>query len=210
MEEQVINTEKSYKFSDKRDFVAVKKVKAGDKGAFSHIYNKYYSFIYYRILGKTGDVGIAEDLTAITMVKAYEKLEGFAMINTFNAWITSIANNLVIDTYRNKSITKRNPDSGFVYIDEDFNSDNDEGDSTSFQINSGSLNGEEAMIRKERHKDVNNAIDGLDENSKNIIKLFYYDDKNLNEIVKETGLSLSAVKVRLFRAKGKIKDLLKK
>ena len=55
---------------------------------------------------------------------------------------------------------------------------------------------------------IQKAIDHLPETDARIITLFYLAEQSLEETGQILGLSLSNVKVRLFRARQKLKDIL--
>lgn len=79
----------------------VARAKAGDKTAFSELYDKFikpiYTFIYY----KTHHKETAEDITSQVFMRAYNNLKSFDQDKgTFSAWIYRIARNAVIDHYR--------------------------------------------------------------------------------------------------------------
>ena len=82
------------------DWILLKQAKLGDKEAFGRLYEKYldrvYRYIFYRV-GQNAQ--LAEDLVQTTFLRAWEKLETFDT-GSFQAWIYTIARNLLIDHIR--------------------------------------------------------------------------------------------------------------
>lgn len=82
------------------EWVLVKQAQRGDRDAFGKLYQKYldklYRYIYFRV-GQ--DTDMAEDMTHGVFLKAWEKLKSFTG-GSFQAWLYTIARNMVIDYYR--------------------------------------------------------------------------------------------------------------
>ncbi len=73
-----------------------------DLSAFKELYALYFPKIYAYINYRIGRVQDAEDLVAITFLKATERLGQYEWRGngSFAAWLFRIAHDLVIDTYR--------------------------------------------------------------------------------------------------------------
>ncbi len=57
---------------------------------------------------------------------------------------------------------------------------------------------------------INFALQKISEDDRGLITLYYYDDLDTEEISKITGISKSGIKVRLFRARKKMADIIGK
>ena len=57
---------------------------------------------------------------------------------------------------------------------------------------------------------MNHAMKVINEEERGLITLFYYEEMSIEEISSATGLSKSAVKVKLFRARQKMLDFIGK
>ena len=79
----------------------VELARSGDVEAFGLLYDHYqpsvYRFLYYR----TRSIGLAEDLTSETFVRALRKMTGFRWQGKdFGAWLMTIARNLATDHFK--------------------------------------------------------------------------------------------------------------
>ncbi|MEI7451605.1 MAG: sigma-70 family RNA polymerase sigma factor [Candidatus Falkowbacteria bacterium] len=79
----------------------IAKCQAGDKEAFSVLYDFYiakiYNFVFYKVFSKTE----AEDLVSQVFLKALKNINKFTTKEgNFSAWLYRIARNTVIDYYR--------------------------------------------------------------------------------------------------------------
>lgn len=96
--------ELGYRFrtTDKQaEEVIIGRACAGDKDAFGQLYDLYVDRIYRYVFFRVTDENIADDLTAIVFMKAWENLDRYRISSKpFVAWLYTIAHNAVIDHYR--------------------------------------------------------------------------------------------------------------
>lgn len=80
----------------------VHRAKCGDRQAFSDIYSFYSPKVYAYVLRHvSGEVEVAQDITADVFLKAMEHLESYRVRDVpFSSWLYRIAHNRVIDHYR--------------------------------------------------------------------------------------------------------------
>lgn len=64
---------------------------------------------------------------------------------------------------------------------------------------------EAVFIEKERKETVKNLLDNLKTDERLLLNLFYLEELSYKEITKVTGFTLSNVKVKIHRAKNKLK-----
>jgi len=69
---------------------------------------------------------------------------------------------------------------------------------------------EKLYERQDKVKSIENIVDNMDKESKEIFILFYYEQRKIKEISKILGVSESKVKTRLHRIRKKIKKELEK
>ncbi len=76
----------------------------GDSRATGQLYEMNYASIYRYLYYRTGDVQVAEDLTAEVFLKMVQALPAYRQTNsTFRTWLFQIARNLAVDYYRRTS-----------------------------------------------------------------------------------------------------------
>ena len=71
-----------------------------DPAAFARLYDRHVLGLYKFLLGKTGSVPEAEDLTSQTFLSALERLSGYRDQGNFRAWLFTIAHNKWVDFCR--------------------------------------------------------------------------------------------------------------
>jgi RNA polymerase sigma-70 factor (ECF subfamily) len=68
---------------------------------------------------------------------------------------------------------------------------------------------EEVAIENDKQKQLNKAINKLPEKYKEVILLYYFEERNYEEISDIMRVSVTHVGVLIFRAKDKLKSILK-
>lgn len=150
------------------------------------IYRTYSKKVFFYILGKGLNEADAEDLAANVFVKVYDKIDAFdpskASIST---WIYRITQNTVIDFFRaRKSFEELSED--IVYVDENF----------------------DKLAQTETLTELAAALMQLDDRSRALVVLVYYDGLTLKEAAEKTGMSYSNSKIIMKKALGTLKKFL--
>jgi len=145
---------------------------------FEFIYDRYASFVYRRCLLITDNEADAQDLTQEIWIKVYFALDNFRFESRFSTWLSRITINRCI-TYLKKR-------GRFVF------SENIE------EIENGSL------PKMNHYLDVTKLLSRLSKETKALLTLKYIDGVSYEEIAEVVGIGVSAVKMRIARAKKKL------
>lgn len=165
---------------------------------FGLVYAEFYPKIYRylkRLVGETD----AEDLTQDVFIKVAKALVEFKNQSRLSTWIYQIATNTAIDRMRSSSF-KQETDS-LNSIGSDLN-DKELISSKKY----GSV--DEQVIRKEMNECINGYILSLPQQYQAILLLSEVEGFKNAEIAEILNISLSTVKIRLHRAKEKLKKVL--
>ena len=136
----------------------------------------------------------AEELAQDSFLKAYRSLKSFKMKSSFSTWLYRIVYNTTISQLRAKK-------KGILSL-EDFPAD-----ATDFI---GTNTSEEEAEKEYRNSLVNFALQKINEDERGLISLYYYDEMSTDEISEVTGISKSNIKVKLFRARQKMLEIIEK
>jgi len=158
---------------------------AGDQGAFERLVEAYKGPVYNLAYRMLGDRESALDAAQETFLRAYVHLESYQPDRKFSAWILSIASHHCIDLLRRQHLD-------LVSLD-----DLEPEPALSGQVEEP----EGAALRNETHDEVQRLLAQLPPGYRAPIILRYWHDLSYNEIAQMTGLSESAVKTRLHRAR---------
>lgn len=169
----------------------VEQAKQGSQKAFSKLYDKYKTDIWYTIMGIVKNIDVADDLTSVVFTKAYEKLSMYTQHISFNMWLKTIAVNASIDYIRRNKKEQLNN-----YVDEDENP---------IQLSALEKSPEEDLILKEKLDIVLQAIPTLKKKYRDLINA-RIDGLSYKEIASKLAMNELAVKGDLNKARQKLKQ----
>lgn len=176
------------------DTYFVNKVRKGDIESFKYLVERYKGMVYsiaYDILKNSQD---AEDTAQEAFIRAFENISKFKEKSKFSTWLYRIVYNLSISQIRKKTVQTSE-------IKDDILSGND-----IFELYKEFSESDQV----ERTKIINEALDKLNELDKTLIKLYYIEELSIKEISVVTELSISNVKVKLYRARQQLFGILNK
>jgi RNA polymerase sigma-70 factor, ECF subfamily len=157
----------------------------GDQAAFSNLVEAYQRPVYnlaYRMLGNAAE---AEEAAQETFVRMYTKLHTYQSDRKLVSWVLSIASHYCIDRLRRRRIN-------WLSLDDD---------PIASVLPSHQLNPEELALRRETCDEVQDCISELDPGYRVPLILRYWQELSYEEIAEVMGISVSAVKSRLHRAR---------
>ncbi|SRR6266446_1585515 len=169
----------------------------GDKDAFGQLIERHQQMVRRIALGLVADEEIARELAQEAILQAYLSLDHLRDNTRFKSWLYSIALNVCRGYIRDQ---KTNPFSleamvGGMYRHTHY-------------VPSEVIDPEEIAEQRELHRIVLQAIQGLSPKDRVATLLFYYEQLSLREIAAILGVSVSAVKGRLYRAREQLRERL--
>jgi len=191
LEHSIPNKNTKAKLSDEELVVLI--VQSQDDRHITQLYNRYSNKIYRRTISFVKDSATAEDLTHDIFMKILMNLASFKGNSKFSTWIYSITYNYCIDYLRKKQKERKQVNT--------YSSESDElRESMEDVMEFESLR----QIKTERLLELMNKVSVDD---KMILLMKYQDNLSIKQIQSIFNISESAVKMRINRAKGKIKKL---
>ena len=178
----------------KGDIYYIEQILAGNNNAFRYLVDRHKNKAFnlaFRICGNNEE---AEELAQDSFLKAFRSLNNFKMKSSFATWLYRIVFNTAISHMRIKK-------KGVLSLEDfpvnavDFitkNSDEDEAE------------------REYRSSLVNFALQKINEEERGLITLYYYEEMSTEEIAEITGINKSNIKVKLFRARQKLLEIIEK
>lgn len=193
------------------DVKNVDKLKSGDLGAYTPIYNKYYKVVLFELTRLyNGDSQKAEDLTSDVMIKVMNSIAKYSVENgsgLLGGWIKKVARNSFLDKTRT---TKYKFSKNVVSINKKI--DLGESEVNLIQLKESKLNAEENLISKELKFEmdlkIKNAISKLSKDEQTILDLRFNCDLSFDEVAKEMGITRNYCIVKFHRIKNKLKQVI--
>jgi RNA polymerase sigma factor (sigma-70 family) len=176
------------------DIYYINEILNGNQNAFSHLVDKHKDHAFNLALRICGNHEEAEEVAQDAFIKAYKSLPHFKMKSSFATWLYRIVYNTAISLVRAR---KKVP----LSIEEF------PADATDFM---GANTNEDEAEEEYKNSLVNFALQKISEEERGLINLYYYEELKTEEIAEITGMSKSNVKIKLFRARQKMIDIIKK
>jgi RNA polymerase sigma-70 factor, ECF subfamily len=176
----------------------------GNREAFAQMISPHVPALYRRARGLTGNNADAEDASQETLLKAWSRLRQFtgkadATTDEFRAWVSRIASNASIDLLRQRH-------DGKVLSLEEPKGFHDE--TLGSSIASDQQDPEERCARREMGQLLANAIVQLPRDLRQACLLRDVLHYSTQEVADRLGISIVAVRLRLFRAHRRLREKL--
>jgi len=173
----------------------IRAVVQGNKQAYAELVKRYQNFVFTICLRYNSNREDSEEIAQDIFVKAYRCLSDFRGDSKFSTWLYTIVNTSCITFLRKKKLQTHSLDDEKVFAV----ADNIDGGMRANQVE-----------QKSRIAMVNEAIQLLNADDAKIITLFYKGEQSLDEIGHILGMEPNTVKVKLHRARVKLKDKMEK
>jgi RNA polymerase sigma factor (sigma-70 family) len=173
------------------DTEIISQVLSGNQQAYAVLVDRYQNYVFTLALRFTKNREDAEEISQDIFVKAYRALSDFKGTSKFSTWLYTIVNNTCITFLRKKKLEVHSLDKEGVFEAAD-------------SVDSGMR--ANLVEQKSRVAMVNNAINLLNPDDAEIITLFYKSEQSLEEIAQILHLETNTAKVRLHRARTRLKE----
>lgn len=173
------------------DTELIDKVLGGDKAAYADLMKRHQRFVFTLALRFAKNREDAEEIAQDCFIKAYRSLNTFRNTSKFSTWLYSIVYTTAMTFLRKKRLDIQSIDTEIGLL----NVENHISD-----LNSDEVEHKSKMVF------VNRAIDQLLPDDAAVITLFYQGEQSLEEIGQAMGMEANTVKVKLHRARHRLKE----
>jgi len=164
----------------------------GRSGDFRLLLERYESELFNFLYRTTGDRQLAEDLFQETFLLVYTKMDIFRPDGAFRPWVYTIAANLARDAMRKRKTRRA------LSLDAQFKKS--ETGRLGDLLPGNSPEPEEILGREEAAGLSHEQIDGLPDNLRGVVTLYFFNEMKYAEISEVLDMPMGTVKSRLFRA----------
>ncbi|WP_084239533.1 RNA polymerase sigma factor [Pedobacter africanus] len=168
------------------------KLSHGDEQAFNALYKAYSPPLYYRVLRMVKNADIADELLQELFIKLWDKRNTLDTEKSFQAYMYTVAQNLVYNYFRKVA--------------------NDQSLIQSLIVNSADhyLDGQELLENKETAGILQKAIDQLSPQRKQAFQLCKIEGRSYDEAAGIMGISVATVNSHITKSLQTIKAYLLK
>jgi RNA polymerase sigma-70 factor (ECF subfamily) len=182
-------------YKELTDTEIIKRVLQGEQALYAQLVLRYQSYVFTLVLRFTDNREDAEEISQDIFVKAYRSLADFRGEAKFSTWLYTVVRTSCITFLRKKKLDTTSLDNERTFL----------------QLESKESGFKANMIeQKSRHAMVNAAIQLLSPDDSQVLTLFYKGEQTLEEIGRIMGLDPNTVKVKLHRARNRLKEKMEK
>ena len=176
------------------DLALITSVLAGQTADYALLVKRHQRFVFTLAMRFAKNREDAEEIAQDCFIKAYRALGTFKQTSKFTTWLYTITYTTAMTSLRKKRVdtTSINDDE---YVLQIANS------GTNFDANN-------IVEKKSTYVYLNQAIDMLLPDDAAIITLFYKGEQSLEEIATALNMEANTIKVKLHRARQRLKDKL--
>lgn len=178
-------------YTGPNDNEIISRVLRGEQALYAELVKRYQNFVFTIALRYTPSREDAEEIAQDVFVKAYKSLSDFRGESKFSTWLYTITSTTCISFLRKKRLETNSLDDERVMEVAD-------------RLDSGMSANQ--VEQKSKVQMVNEAIKLLSPDDGKLITLFYKGEQSLDEIGQVLGIEPNTVKVKLHRARQRLKE----
>ncbi|MDR2019060.1 MAG: sigma-70 family RNA polymerase sigma factor [Syntrophobacterales bacterium] len=182
-----------------RDAEIVRQIVAGNVNAFEHLVDRYQNLVL-AIVKKHVPFEHVEDTVQDVFLRTYRSLSTFKNDNGFKPWVSVIAVRTCHDFWRDHYKTREISMSSLTEQHQAWI------EATLSDQSSRSFH--ETKVQNEAREVLDWALNKLSAAERMVLELIYFEGNSVKEAAHLLGLSIANVKVRLFRSRKKLHEML--
>ncbi|MGM9788399.1 MAG: RNA polymerase sigma factor [Candidatus Cryptobacteroides sp.] len=175
-----------------QDHILIARLNASSKKAFGELFDRYVGIVHSFVSSMIKDESVAEDITQLVFVKLWEQRKNISSEGNLPAWLYVTARNAVFKEIRRMILMDK-------YVNYAVHSQ-------MLQENNALDGIDGAVLRQE----VDSVVNSFPEAMKKIYLLRTVEGLSVADIAKMMDISPKTVETQLFRAKGRLRDKIKK
>jgi RNA polymerase sigma-70 factor (ECF subfamily) len=179
---------------DGNDDELILRTRQGDRHAFGVLVTRYQKKVYFLAMRMVKDHDAADDIAQETFIRAYRAIDSFKVGSNLFTWLYRICVNLSINHLNKEKRTVAASSLG-------------EGDMTLERMEK--KNPLDCVSEAEMKSKIDMAIQTLSPKYKAVFVLRIFESMSYEEIAESLNMSVGTVMSRLFRAREKIREILK-
>ena len=174
----------------------IRAAQQGDSAAFEQLLLLYQQKIYHLALRTCGDPHDAEEATQEAFLSAWKNLPSFRGESSFSTWLYRLTVNACNDLFRKNKASAAN-----VALEDE---------EAALQVPDTAPGPEESLQRKETQRAVQDALQQLSDEHRQVLLLRELQQLSYDEIAAVLDMDLGTVKSRIHRARNQLREILLK
>lgn len=183
--------------SNETDEQLMEALDAGDDQALAEIVERYQNDIFRFCLHYLKNVELAKEMAQETFLRIYTARARFEVSRKFKPWMLCIARNLCLNELKRRKMVQMETLEEYASASRE-----DSGEI----LRSSDDSPYELLLTQERHRYLLDVLDGLPEESREIVVLRYFQKLSAREIADIVDSTEGAVRTRLHRILKQMRD----
>jgi RNA polymerase sigma-70 factor (ECF subfamily) len=167
----------------------MQRVGPSDK-TFRRVYDLVYPIIFRIVYRVTGNVDVAEEICQESFIKYYERMDAFPDSDQAKYWLIRVSKNLALNVAKRANRERRAYERAY------------------HEPQKAARTGEDEVLRQESEREIQQALEQLPEKLKTVLVLKEYGELNYREIASILSITEGNVKVRVFRARERLLEIM--
>ena len=182
---------------EKSETELVASARSGDRNSFGVLIERHRNMALRVARGVIEDLDTARDLAQEAVLQAYLSLDRLRNPERFQSWLYGIVLNVCRSYIRDQKTAFYSLEAmtGGLHLE-------------SLPVSDLEPDPQEVAEAQELHETVLGAVDGLSPKVRAATLMFYYEQLSTQEIAATLGISVVAIKGRLHRARGQLREML--
>lgn len=173
----------------------------GDERAFGELTGRCVAQVRLRIFRIVGNRQDADDALQESLLSAYIHLHQFRGASSFSSWLHRIAINSAVMLLRKRKV--------HAVISSDRHEDDDPSSWNAWDVSDLLPNPEQIYAKRQTLERLSHAVEQLPSSFRSVIDKFYKGECSIQETADAIGISVTATKSRLLRARLMLRSALK-
>jgi RNA polymerase sigma-70 factor (ECF subfamily) len=179
---------------EKADAILMERVAAADKCAMQVLFSRHHLAVYRFVLQQVQDRTLAEDVTSEVFLDVWRHAGRFKGRSAVLTWILAIARHKTFAARAQRGLR--------------FDPDATAGGQDTGGLNEGDLDA--PLPARDRHTALRKCMRRLSAEHREVIDLVYYQEQSMESVAAILGIPRSTAKARVFHARKRLADELKK
>ena len=179
------------------DSELVRLIQARDSAAFEELFARLADPLRRHLVSIVRDAAAAEDLLQEVFLRLWTHSDRWEGRGTLEAWLFGIATNLALNHVRSARRRKQQP----LPVQPPTADDDDDSPLPGWMIDAAALGPDQIAAQAELRDRVNDLLDELPDDKRQLLRLAYANQMNLQDIADLLGVPKGTVKSRLHHAR---------
>lgn len=173
-----------------------------DQEAFEILFARYRAQVTESLRWMTHDPNLADDLTQEVFLRIWNRADQWSGQGPFSGWLSRIARNLSLNQLRSQNRRREQP----IKMPALHDKEEEDRPVPEWMIDRAALGPDVQLERAEQRRILQELIDGLPEEKREVLQMVYEDEATLREVAERLAIPEGTVKSRLFHARKQLAE----